>query len=45
VQDSRILQCSCSHLEDCELCELTKNAQNAISKNISLKDFFKWGEK
>jgi DNA sulfur modification protein DndD len=45
VQDSRILQCTCSHLEDCELCELTINAQNAISKNISLRDFFNWGKK
>jgi len=44
VEDSRIVQCNCSHLEDCELCALTQTAQNAISKNISLKDFFKWGK-
>jgi DNA sulfur modification protein DndD len=44
VKDSRILQCSCSHLEDCELCELTKSVQNAINKKLSLKEFFKWSK-
>ena len=43
VEDSRILMCDCL-LGDCQQCQLSKSAENAIKKNKSLKEIFGWSD-